>query len=157
MKKNDGNKKSISTQTAHILLKNLSRGGSLIKFSGTIQGNSMLPWIKDADTIKIVPITSKIKVGDIVACYEESNSRFVAHRIIKTANNNIITKGDNCFAPDPDIKKEDLAGKVAEIYRKSVPVTFGLGTERYLIAILSRMNILQLLTRIVRKMKFIFS
>lgn len=115
----------------------------------------MLPWIKDADTIKILPLTIPIKIGDIVAVYDKSNSRFIAHRVIQLRKKHVTTKGDNCLFADPTLSKEDIAGRVTGIQRGTERVGFGLGVERFFIAMLSRTNILQWTYRIIKKLKSI--
>ncbi len=142
----------ISAKSAHVLLKKLSSAGSSIGVYGNIQGGSMLPWIKNGDKIKIIPITSKIEKGDIIAFYHGSPARFVAHRVIKTTPYQTITKGDNCMAEDSPLTDEDIAGKIVEIYRGSTRFFFGTGKEKKLIAVLSRINILQIVTRIIKKL-----
>lgn len=155
MKKNEQNDKTISARTAHGILKDLAGTGSRIPFSGRIQGNSMLPWIKDSDTIKIFPLAAPLKIGDIVAFYGKSNSQFIAHRVIRLTQNHIITKGDNCLAPDLPLTREDIAGKITEVKRGTNCITFGMGIERFLIALMSRLNILQTATRVLKKARSI--
>lgn len=117
----------------------------------------MLPWLKDSDIIKILPLTTPIKIGDIVACYDTPHSRFIAHRVIQLGKKHVTTKGDNCLFADPTLSKEDIAGRVTGIQRGTERVRFGLGVERFLIAMLSRTNILQWGYRIIKKLKSMIS
>lgn len=151
MKKNNPDSKTISAETAHALLKDLS--GSATSFSGKIQGSSMLPWIKDADTITIYPLATPIKVGEIVVFYDKANSRFIAHRVIQLTKKRITTKGDNCLSPDPALSIDKIAGRVTSIQRGIEQIHFGLGSEAFFIAILSRANILQWIYRVIKKLK----
>ncbi len=150
-------KKTLSTESAYNLLKELSSAGSHICVSGNIQGDSMFPWIKNGDKVSIIPITAPIRNGDIIAFYQGSPSRFVAHRVIKSMPGQTITKGDNCFAADLPIKNTDIAGKIVKIERKSNQKFFGMGKEKIVITILSQLNILQIGIRIWKNLKRLFS
>ncbi len=115
----------------------------------------MLPWIKDLDIIKIFPLTAPLKIGDIVAFYDNLNSRFIAHRVIRLTHDHIMTKGDNCLAPDPPLTRGDIAGKIKVVQRGTANITFGIGKERFFIALMSRLNVLQVATRILKRVKSI--
>ena len=57
-------------------------------------------------------------------------------------NNAYIIKGDVIFETDGLIPKENILGVITEIYRKAKRVKFGLGPERFIIGLLSRIKIL---------------
>lgn len=137
----------MSSIAAHELLKNLAKNKQSAIFTGTIQGNSMLPWIKDGDIIEIVPVATTIRYGDVVAFFNKTHSRLVAHRVIGKKKSYVITKGDNCFRADIPIKKNNLTGIVTKVSRGSIVKKIGMGNEKFFIACLSIINLLQFLTK----------
>ncbi|HLD85334.1 MAG TPA: signal peptidase I [archaeon] len=50
-----------------------------------------------------------IHVGDIVLYQRDIT---IVHRIVKITENGYVTKGDNNFRPDPEIRNEQVVGKV---------------------------------------------
>jgi len=153
LKKNSNSKLSLSSIDAHQLLKDLSKNKYKTVIKGSIEGNSMLPWIKPGDQIEIVSSPSKIRFGDVVAFFDNNHSRLVAHRTLGKKNGLLITKGDNCFATDPPHKVGDISGSVTKIYRNSSKKCFSLGPEKYLIACFSFVNLLQILVRCINFIK----
>ncbi len=149
MKNQSTNEKTVSAKDAGTLLRELA--GRQVPFYGQVKGTSMLPWIKDGDTVTIIPLTAPPQTGNIIAFYDKLNSRLVTHRVIKTTPTQILTKGDNCLAPDPLMSRNDIAGRVICIKRIEHIVRFGMGTEAYLIARLSQFNVLPVATRLVKK------
>jgi len=53
-----------------------------------------------------------------------------------------IVKGENTLESDGLIKKENILGVVTKVERKGKKVFLGLGPERFLIALLTRKNLL---------------
>ncbi|MBI9089255.1 MAG: S26 family signal peptidase [Desulfobacterium sp.] len=88
-----------------------------LKFKAT--GNSMFPFIKDGDGIKISPyIENKPEIGDIVAYLDSNTRNLIVHRIIKLSANQFIAKGDSCLHSDGTQSKDDILGYVAEINQR---------------------------------------
>ena len=83
-----------------------------------ITGNSMLPTLKNGDSIIITTDYTDINIGDIVFSSVYANHG-VVHRIynIYNLNNHILyqTKGDNNRSPDPYyLYREAIIGKMVE-------------------------------------------
>lgn len=150
MKQKQKNRLSLSSIAARDLLSELAKNKQSAVFTGTIQGNSMLPWIKAGDLIEIVPVSSAIRYGDVVAFFDNYHSRIVAHRVIGRKKGYIITKGDNCFKADAPLNNDSLAGVVTKIIRGSTLTKFGIGNEKILIACFSSINLLQFLTKSIK-------
>jgi len=76
-----------------------------------ITSGSMWPALKKGDLVLIKGIEDKkeIKEGDIVV-YRNPKG-FTIHRVIKTEENILITKGDANNVSDPAIKYEEVIGK----------------------------------------------
>ena len=80
-----------------------------------VKGNSMLPLIKDKFHV-IIKYTKDVNFGDIIIF---KRKKYVVHRIIKI-NKNIITKGDNNYFFDKQIKKSQVIAKVIKIQNNNV-------------------------------------
>ncbi len=80
-----------------------------------MQGYSMFPTLKNGDTAHVEKCTpDKVKRGDILVF--KHNSKFIAHRYLKTKNENghlyFLAKGDNNRHYDSLFNEKELVGKV---------------------------------------------
>lgn len=117
-------------------------------FRFSARGTSMAPFIKDRDILTVEPIQNlPLTIGDVVAFRSPANEKLVIHRLVSRHGNDYVVKGDNLLHPDGSVPVERIYGKVAAIQRQSRSCRFGMGPERKLIALLSRLSIL---TRLVR-------
>lgn len=91
----------------------------VIKISGAISikatGISMRPFIVDGDTAVIVK-TDEIKKYD-AALFKSLDGKYVLHRVVKACGGEYVFRGDNCLAYERGIKREQIIGKVSELYR----------------------------------------
>lgn len=95
--------------------------GSYLRFRA--RGESMHPFIRDGDILKVKPVeVSEIKLGDVV--FYRTERRIVAHRVIKKTFNNgkafLVTKGDSSPSSDNPVYPEDLLGKVVTVKRNGL-------------------------------------
>ena len=62
----------------------------------TVYGDSMLPILKDGDTVKVQKC-NEYKIGDIVAYFiiVDNKLKIVIHRIVLKRKEYLLTKGDN--------------------------------------------------------------
>jgi len=84
-------------------------------------GKSMLPAIKEGDTITINKNIDNLKYGDIILYYNPSNQDdiYVLHRIISSVKDNMfLTKGDNNRYVDQPVRKSYIIGKAILIIPK---------------------------------------
>lgn len=80
-------------------------GYTLFKVTTGSMGNAV-----KIDDVVIVKINDKIKENDIITYYEDKS--FITHRVIKTENNFLVTKGDANNTEDSPISKNQVIGRV---------------------------------------------
>lgn len=123
-----------------LLLAMMERGAAL---RSTARGFSMHPFIRDKDVLTIAPLKNQpLSVGDVVAFTQPATDRLAIHRIIGRKNDGWIIKGDNCLEPDGIVPDEKIIGRVSRIERGEKDVKLGVGSLRFLIAIVTRGNAL---------------
>ena len=71
-----------------------------------VKGNSMLPFIKDGDTVKLVK-TDHLKLYDIVLARID-DEQYVLHRIIRKKDNQLLLMGDGNLKGCERCKVEDV-------------------------------------------------
>ena len=123
------------------LLSTLVDKGLSCKFQA--KGHSMSPFIKDGDAITVSPkIGCSPRFGDVVAFIHPRTEKLFIHRVVWKKRDAYIVKGENTLESDGLIKKENILGVVTKVERKGKKVFLGLGPERFLIALLTRKNLL---------------
>ena len=81
-----------------------------------VSGCSMLPAIWPGDTLELEHTTgTEISEGEIVLFGRDR--RLFAHRVLKTSENTIVTRGDARPRVDPVVAEDQLLGRVAYIVR----------------------------------------
>ena len=95
----------------------LGQAGDMIPVTITLAGDSMRPLIRrDRDKVTIVPMNREPMIGDIVL-FQGGPERYVVHRVYRLKGEFVQTLGDNCFNPDPWMKKEQVWGLVIRMER----------------------------------------
>lgn len=108
-----------------------------------VKGYSMSPFIKDGDVVTISTIVdSSPGFGDVIAFIHPRTERLIIHRVVGKIGDAFLLKGESALEPDGLIKKENILGLVTKVERKGKKVFLGLGPERFLIALLTRTNLL---------------
>jgi hypothetical protein len=108
-----------------------------------VKGHSMSPFIKDGDVVTISPIVgSSPGFGDIIAFINPKTERLIIHRVIGKIGDACLVKGESALEPDGLIERNHMIGMITRIEREGKKVFFGLGPERFLIAMLTRKNLL---------------
>ena len=103
----------------------------------------MSPFIKDSDVVTISPIVdSSPGFGDVIAFIHPRTERLIIHRVVGKIGDAFLLKGESALEPDGLIKKENILGLVTKVERKGKRIFLGLGPERFLIALLTRKNLL---------------
>jgi hypothetical protein len=103
----------------------------------------MSPFIKDGDVVTISTIVdSSPGFGDVIAFIHPRTERLIIHRVVGKIGDAFLLKGESALEPDGLIKKENILGLVTKVERKGKKVFLGLGPERFLIALLTRTNLL---------------
>lgn len=94
--------------------------GQLIRFSP--RGISMLPMLRQGrDQVTLSPITGQLKKYDLVL-YERDNGQYVLHRIVK-AGEPITCIGDNQYAPEPGLRRDQMIAVVSAFTRNGREVS----------------------------------
>ena len=103
----------------------------------------MSPFIKDSDVVTISPMSNASPgFGDVIAFIHPRTERLIIHRVVGKIGDAFLLKGESALGPDGLIKKENILGLVTKVERKGKKVFLGLGPERFLIALLTRKNLL---------------
>lgn len=117
-----------------------------------VKGFSMSPFIKDSDVVKISPMSdSSPEFGDVIAFVHPKADKFIIHRVVRKIGDACLVKGENALEPDGLIERKHIIGIITRVERKGKKVFFGLGPERFLIALLTRTNLLLPILRPVWK------
>jgi signal peptidase I len=107
------------------------------------KGVSMSPFIKDGDVITVSPLSGALpRRGDVVAFTHSGTGRLVIHRVVGKKGRYFLLKGDNASRVENTVPQKNLLGFVNIVERNSKQVFFGLGPERFLIALLTRIGLL---------------
>jgi signal peptidase I len=124
----------------------VGRGAS---FRFCASGWSMSPFIKNGDVLTIQPLTISPSTGDVVAFIHPVNGRLLVHRIVCVKNGAYEIKGDNVEYSDGLISHTDILGMVDMVERMNRRIYLGIGLEKFIIALLSRMHLLININRII--------
>lgn len=138
----DWDKLSISGENLGIVLSSILKEGIPVSFFA--KGISMTPFIQDGDKLIIKP-TSQItpSIGRVVAFINLLDEKLLIHRIIARKSGRFLIKSDySSQNNDGWIEEDQILGCVCRVIRADREITFGLGVERYVIAILSRIGLL---------------
>ena len=108
------------------------------------RGWSMTPFIRDGDVITVAPLLQALPgVGEVVAFMRPEGGNLVVHRVVAHRARGVFIQGDNGRdQADGIIPQENLLGRVTRIERNGRSIWIGLGSERYVIAWLSRTYLL---------------
>jgi len=108
-----------------------------------VKGYSMSPFIKDSDVVTISPISESLPgFGDVIAFIHPRTEKLFIHRVVGKIRDTCLVKGENALEPDGLIERNHMIGIITRVERKGKKVFFGLGPERFLIALLTRTNLL---------------
>lgn len=114
-----------------------------LPFRFEAKGFSMAPFIKGGDVLTVSPLcNSPITIGKPVAFIHPLTKHLAIHRVIARNGQRYLIKGDNVFKVDGLVSQENILGYVSVIERNAKTISFGFGRERFIIAFLSRMRIL---------------
>jgi hypothetical protein len=108
-----------------------------------VKGYSMYPFIKDNDVLTVSPMSdSSPGFGDVIAFIHPKADKLIIHRVVRKIGDACLVKGENALEPDGLIERKHIIGIIKRVERKGKKVFFGLGPERFLIALLTRTNLL---------------
>lgn len=134
-----GNNLNLKDEALHELMIAVIEKGASFRFRA--RGFSMSPFIRDRDVITLAPLKG-IGPGDVVAFRHPQSGKLAVHRILETKTEGCLIKGDNVPEPDGIIPDEDILAVAVMVERKCRKVAGGLGHTKWLLASLSKHNML---------------
>ena len=123
------------------LMAEVLKTGKAFRFQAS--GFSMDPFIKDGDILTLVSLTHRLyKIGNVLAFNHPHTNNLTVHRVVARNLKTYLMKPDNGLRTDGWIKHKEVIGMVRSVERGGTMIKFGLGWEKWLIAHLSRRNML---------------
>jgi hypothetical protein len=140
---------AISGPALQALLTSTLEQGAAFRFKA--MGFSMSPFIQDGDVICIEPLGSRLpELGQVLAFTQPANGRLIVHRLVGKHRTVALLKGDNIPGIGVDLVDwQRLHGRVITIERRGQFQNLGLGPERYVLALLSRLGLLRPLIQLI--------
>ena len=125
----------------------LERGAA---FRFRAMGGSMYPMIENGDVLTVAPLGRRVvSPGDVVEFRHPGHGGLRVHRVVGRRNGAYLVQGDGLAEPDGWIPRENILGRVTEITRQGRRIHFGLGYERFAIALANRWGVLREIARFV--------
>ena len=122
--------------------------GALFRFRA--MGGSMYPLIENGDVLTVVPLGRRApSPGDVVEFLDPGHGGLRVHRVVGRRNGACLVQGDGVTEPDGWIPRENILGRVIEITRRGRRIHFGLGPERFAIALANRWGAMREIARLV--------
>jgi hypothetical protein len=139
----------ISGPALQALLASTLQQGAAFRFQA--MGFSMSPFIQDGDVICIEPLGGRSPgLGGVLAFTHPASGRLIVHRLVGKRRTLALLKGDNLPGLGLDLVGwPRLHGRVISIERRGQSQKLGLGPERYLLALLSRLGLLRPLIQLI--------
>jgi len=135
-----------------VVLGELSRAvlerGAAFRFRA--MGGSMYPMIENGDVLTVAPLGRRVvSPGDVVEFRHPGHGGLRVHRVVGRRNGAYLVQGDGLAEPDGWIPRENILGRVTEITRQGRRIHFGLGCERFAIALANRWGSMRKIARFV--------
>lgn len=143
----DGNELLLSSEACVDLMKTAFEKHAFFRMR--VKGFSMWPFIKNRDIVTIcAPAHINIYTGMVAAFSHPKTKKLIIHRVIGRNSLHFYIKGDNVTGPDGVIPMQDIIGIITGVERHGKKCLCGLGIERHVIALLSRINLFPSLLRL---------
>ena len=81
----------------------------------TVTSGSMAPLLRPGDSVLVEPITTELKLGEIVVL--RHNNEWITHRVLRIEAQRCQTYGDNARSVDEPITLDAVVGRVVAIER----------------------------------------
>lgn len=72
-----------------------------------VRGGSMSPALLEGDEVLLMRMAQPAARGQVVVV-RDAEGRFVLHRVVAVRQDEIITRGDACFRPDPAVPTQSI-------------------------------------------------
>ena len=104
----------------------------------------MSPQIRYGDLVTQAPLAQRLpRLGNVLAFISPVTNKLMVHRVLAVRKSQLLLKADNGTRPDGWVDPKGILGCVVQVDHQHQPCRIGLGPERVLIGILSRLNLLQ--------------
>jgi hypothetical protein len=146
-----GSDRLLSGQALLEIMEAVLQKGRPFRFQA--RGFSMSPFIRDGDILTIAPLSpGRPQWGKVAAFIDPGDGLLILHRVIGVRKRAFLTRGDHpSNEKDGWIPRENLLGLVTEVERNGGKIHLGMGPERFLIALLSRLGLMVPIARIRRR------
>lgn len=119
------NEKQVPLEALMSLIRETLEAGKSVQFSP--KGTSMLPMLRQGvDSVTLSPLPEQLSKYDI-PLYQRDSGQYVLHRIVKVGET-FTCMGDNQFAPESGIRREQMIALVTAFHR---------GEKEYVVSSLS--------------------
>ncbi len=95
-----------------LLRESLASEGS---FRWPLRGNSMLPTLPDECEIEVRPLTTPLRVGELIVFV--LGDTLIVHRFVRRSGEYLIAQGDNRRVIDAPLKIDQVVGRVTAAYQ----------------------------------------
>jgi len=137
----NGEELSLSGEALGELLRSVLAKGMCCRFR--VKGFSMSPFIRDGDVVTVAPLGSGgPALGDVVVFVSVRGGGPIIHRIVGKVDGAYLLKGDNLPESDGMVPPANILGYIKAVERIGKRISFGLGPEKVLIALLTRKGLL---------------
>jgi len=113
----------------------------------TVRTSHMCPCIKTGDTVTLSPLAASPRTGDVIAYAGPAVGGLIIQRVVGQRNGYYLARSDACIQPTQEVPQAWMLGRVSEITRDGKPATFGLGSERVILGLMSRWGLVAPLLR----------
>lgn len=142
---------SLSGKSLITILRAVLEKGYAFRFK--LKGSSMLPFLKEGDSITVYPLKEIPPQRGIIAAFvHPDKGKLAVHRVIDKKGSCFVLKGDNNRSDDGMVPIDKILGCLGKVERNGKRVSFGMGPEKHVIAFLSRKNIISFISRLIREL-----
>lgn len=114
-----------------------------VPFRFKVKGFSMTPFLRDEDVLTVSPLSdTSLGYGDVVSFIHHVTGKLIIHRIVGRKGDYFLLRGDNSPEDDWLVPQANILGRVTRVERNGRRVLFGIGSERFLIAFLTKRGLL---------------
>jgi hypothetical protein len=78
------------------------------------RGGSMSPFIGDGETVRLEPLVSPPRPGDVALCRGPGGA-LTLHRVVRVMAAGVVTRGDAAAGDDPAVPLADVLGRAVAV------------------------------------------
>lgn len=80
----------------------------------TARGRSMAPCIRDGESVRVRPLASRPRLGEVLLC-RGSHGALLLHRVVRLTGTTVITRGDALANEDAPVPRSHILGRAVAI------------------------------------------